>query len=70
MKKERFRKYGINLTLTEFHDNEQITCVNLLDYFELTNVEDLLKILDKFNKNLKAYLIKHNLVKKEDSKLE
>ncbi len=59
MKKHEIRKYGINLSITEYYDGEDITAVNLLDYFELTTKENIPEVLGFFKENLLMYLGKH-----------
>lgn len=38
--------------------------------FEILAANNLLKILENFNKNLKTYLVLNNLIQNENSKLE
>lgn len=54
-------KYGLRVELVEYHDNEQITAICLLDYFELTGPEEILEVIGFFTENLKLYLEKHNI---------
>lgn len=69
-KKENYYKYGIDLSITEYHNNESLTSQIIFNNFEMTQANNLLKILEKFNKNLKTYLVQHNLIENENSKLE
>ncbi len=58
-----FYKYGIELSLTEYHDNENITSKCIFQNFEILVANNLLKTLENFNKNLKTYLVQQNLIK-------
>lgn len=61
MKKEN--KYSIQLIFREHQDNEDLSSVILLDYFELTIKENIIEVSGFFHENLKVYLEKHSLVK-------
>lgn len=63
--KKTNNKYSLRLKFTEYYDEDGITSIDLLDYFEIMEPERILNVNEYFTEKLKRYLEKNNIIKKE-----
>lgn len=63
--KKTSNKYSLRLKFTEYYDEDGITSIDLLDYFEIMEPERILNVIEYFTEKLKRYLEKNNIIKKE-----